>query len=73
MNGNHCRLYDEELVKNIMLSTGLSVADFVRKRDIVATPEALCRFIESNADSIIENTLDELTRDDTPPPPNETS
>jgi hypothetical protein len=59
MEGEHCRLYDEQLLKSIMVSTGLSVMDFLK----VKAPydeEEVCRYIENNADKIIDRTIDGL-------------
>lgn len=66
MKGKHCRLYDEQLVKNIMISTGLSIFDYVREKKVV-DEEDVCEFLDVNADSIIEDTLEELNDSDSPP------
>jgi len=59
MKGKHCRLYDEQLVKNIMISASLLTLDYVKEKKSV-DEEELCEFIEVNADNIIEDTLDEM-------------
>lgn len=59
MQGKHCRLYDEELVRNIMVSTGLSVHEFMKQsREI--DPDEICEFIDINAQTIIRDTIDEM-------------
>jgi len=59
MSGKHCRLYDEDLLKSIMLSTGLSVCDFVRgKKEF--NEEDVCTFVELNTERIIANTINEI-------------
>jgi len=70
MEGNHCRLFDENLVRNIMLSTGMSLHEFM-KGHADASVSDICDFIEMNADTIIWNTIEdmnttaEFTEDDT--------
>lgn len=59
MNGKHCRLYDEQLVKNIMITTGLAALDFLKDKKFV-DEEDLCEYIAMNAESIIEDTLEEM-------------
>ncbi|MBD3322900.1 MAG: hypothetical protein GF350_17520 [Chitinivibrionales bacterium] len=77
MQGKHCRLYDENLVRNIMISTGLTVFEYL-KRKMVNDEDEICELVEVNADNIIENTiedmnsapgLDEGEGDPEPPPP----
>lgn len=63
MNGKHCRLYDEELVKNIMVSTGLLILDYLKEKPEIDEAE-LCDFIETNADNIIDDTIDEINETD---------
>lgn len=59
MQGKHCRLYDEELVRNIMVSTGLSVQEFLKQsREIDA--DEICEFIDINAQTIIRDTIEEM-------------
>ena len=65
MKGKHCRLYDEQLVKNIMISTGLSIFDYVREKKAI-DEEDICEFLDVNADSIIEDTLEDLNDSDAP-------
>lgn len=69
MASKHCRLYDENLVHNIMLSTGLSIFEYLREHQNVDSDE-ICEFIEINAGSIIDDTIDELNKDDEPPEQN---
>ena len=63
MNGKHCKLFDENLVHNIMISTGLSVFDFIRSNPNIQT-EQIFEYIDMNASSIIDETIDHLNRDD---------
>lgn len=56
MMGNHYKLYDENLVRNIMMSTGMSIMEFVKDNRTVG-PEEVCDFIEFNADNIIAGTI----------------
>ena len=63
MKGSHCRLYDENLVRNIMISTGVSIMEFVRKNKTVDTEE-ICEYIEFNAEDIIAETIKNLSSDD---------
>jgi hypothetical protein len=59
MKGKHCKLYDEQLVKNIMISAGLMTLNYLKDKKVV-DKEDICEFIEVNADSIIEDTLSEM-------------
>lgn len=61
MHGKHCRLYDENLVHNIMISTGLSVLEFLREKRN-AHPNEVCEYIELQADQIIEETIENLNK-----------
>jgi hypothetical protein len=79
MKGSMCRLYDESLVRNIMVSTGLSILEYLKKHPN-AEADDICDFVETHADTIIETTIrdinqyDENTEDndwtdeDAPPP-----
>jgi hypothetical protein len=62
MQGKHCRLYDEQLVKNIIISAGLSVFDYINEKASVDEQD-ICEFLEVNADSIIADTIEELNDD----------
>lgn len=66
MGGKHCRLYDENLVHNIMISTGLSILEYL-KENKYANSEEICEFVEINANSIIEDTIDQLNNSDESP------
>jgi hypothetical protein len=77
MMGKHCKLFDENLVRNIMISTGLSVMEFMR-RNKVADLDDICEFVEVNADEIIETTIEDMNNcekvdgeTDEPPRPND--
>jgi hypothetical protein len=59
MASKRCRLYDENLVHNIMLSTGLSVLEYVRENANVNSDE-ICDFVESNAEIIVNDTISHL-------------
>jgi hypothetical protein len=63
MGSKHCRLYDENLVHNIMLSTGLSVLEYLRENKNVDDDD-ICEFIEMNAETIIEDTIEQLNNED---------
>ena len=75
MKGKHCRLYDEQLVKSIIVSAGLSTFDYINEKGVVDEQD-ICEFLEINADSIIADTIDELNTgppsgDDAVPPADE--
>ena len=59
MGSMHCRLYDENLVHNIIISTGMAVVEFLNENRHADTEE-VCEYLESQADSIIEETIDQL-------------
>ena len=59
MRGSHCRLYDENLVRNIMITTGISIMEFVKEHS-EANTEEICEFVEYNADDIIAETIKNL-------------
>lgn len=59
MMGSHCRLYDENLVRNIMISTGVSIMEYARQSSKLDMQE-VCEFVETNADSIIAETIRDL-------------
>lgn len=61
MASKRCRLYDENLVHNIMQFTGLSVQEYLRE-NVSADSNEICDFIESNADGIINDTLRHLKK-----------
>lgn len=62
MKGKCCKLYDENLVRNIMISTGLSIIEYV-KQFKCADAIDICDFIEQNADHIIENTIEDMNHE----------
>ncbi|HUI91905.1 MAG TPA: hypothetical protein VLX68_06610 [Chitinivibrionales bacterium] len=62
MKGKYCKLYDENLVRNIMISTGLSIIEYI-KQCKSADAIDICDFIEQNADNIIENTIEDMNHD----------
>jgi hypothetical protein len=59
MPGRRCKLYDDQLVKSIMVSTGLYILDYLKGNPVVNEQE-IYDFIERNADSIIQYTLTEM-------------
>jgi hypothetical protein len=59
MEGSHCKLYDENLVRNIMISTGLSILEYVKENGS-ANASDVCDFVEMNADAIIWNTIEDM-------------
>lgn len=63
MRGSHCRLYDENLVRNIMITTSISIMEFVKK-NMSVNSEDVCEYIEYNADDIISETIKNLNHDD---------
>mgnify|MGYP000300734141 CR=1 FL=1 len=67
MMGKHCKLYDENVVRNIMISTGLSVFEYLKLNREVDAGE-ICEFVELNAEGIIDNTIEDMNSvADTPP------
>jgi archaellum biogenesis ATPase FlaH len=76
MKGKSCRLYDEELVHNIMVSTGLSIVEYIKQFKSVDAID-ICEFIENNSDKIIENTIEDMNHefeeDDKNPPHDDTT
>jgi hypothetical protein len=62
MKGKYCKLYDENLVRNIMISTGLSIIEYI-KQFKSADAVDICDFIEQNADHIIENTIEDMNHE----------
>ena len=59
----HCRLYDENLVHNIILSAGLAVVDFLNENRS-ADADDVCEYLEMHADSIIEETIEQLNNNE---------
>jgi hypothetical protein len=59
MGSKRCRLYDENLVHNIMVSTGLSVLEYLRENTHSDSDE-ICDFVEANAEVIINDTIKHL-------------
>jgi archaellum biogenesis ATPase FlaH len=70
MEGKSCRLYDENLVHAIMVSTGLAIVDYIKQSKSVNATD-ICDFVEQNAEHIIRHTLDDMDRacPDGPEPP----
>lgn len=59
MEGRSCRLFDDEVVRNIMVATGMAVYDYLRQRKNI-DEEELCDFVDANAEVIITDTLEEM-------------
>lgn len=59
MGGMHCRLYDENLVHNIIMSTGIAVIDFLNEHRN-ADADDVCEYLELHADSIIKETIEQM-------------
>ena len=60
------RLYDEHLVRSVMLSTALSVIEYLRENPH-ADYDEICDFIDVNAADIISDTVGHLkSMDDLP-------
>jgi len=59
MKGKRCRLYDEEIVRNIMVSTGMSVFEFLKKNRNLDVDD-VCEYVDLHADGIIEDTIEDL-------------
>ncbi|MBN1577459.1 MAG: hypothetical protein JW913_12955 [Chitinispirillaceae bacterium] len=55
----HCRLYDENLVHNIIMSAGIAVVDFLNENRN-ADADDVCEYLELHADSIIKETIVQL-------------
>jgi hypothetical protein len=62
MRGSHCRLYDENLVRNIMITTGMSILQFVNEHKS-AHAEDICEFVEYHAEDIIAETIKNLNQE----------
>ncbi|MCX7725550.1 MAG: hypothetical protein N2053_01745 [Chitinispirillaceae bacterium] len=59
MGGMHCKLYDENLVYNIIMATGNAAFNFLQENND-AELEELYDYLERHADSIIEKTIEQL-------------
>jgi len=62
MKGKNCKLYDENLVRNIMISTGLSIVEYIKQSKSVDAID-ICDYIDQNADHIIEDTIDDMNHE----------
>lgn len=63
MKGSRCRLFDENLVRSIMVSTGVSMLDYMKDKRIVDAGD-ICDFLDAHAEEIIENTIEEMSGDE---------
>jgi hypothetical protein len=59
MEERSCRLFDDEVVRQIMVSTGVAVFDYLRQHRFVDEAE-ISDFIDANADVFIADTLDQM-------------
>lgn len=59
MDSKCCRLFDDEVVRNIMMAVGSSVYDYMRQRKN-ADEDEVYDFVDANAEAIIADTLDEM-------------
>jgi hypothetical protein len=59
---NHKKLYEEALVKEIMISTALCIQEMLVEDPNIGD-EDVCQFIEENYGSIIEETLSSDTQE----------
>lgn len=59
MSSMHCKLYDENLVYNIIMATGNAAFNFLLNNNSAGLEE-LYDYLERNADSIIEKTIEQL-------------
>ncbi|MFP4418495.1 MAG: hypothetical protein ACLFSB_14600 [Chitinispirillaceae bacterium] len=59
MKGNMCRLYDEQLVRNIMIATGLTILEHITEKGVPGAKD-ICEFIEMHAETIIEDTITDM-------------
>lgn len=66
MRGSHCRLYDENLVRTIMINTSLSIMEYVKTHADVNAKE-VCEYLKFNSDDIIDETIKNLNKENTPP------
>ncbi|MBN1128790.1 MAG: hypothetical protein JXA71_07375 [Chitinispirillaceae bacterium] len=53
------RLYDEHLVRNIMLTAVISAMEYIRENPHADSDE-ICDFIEANAENIIGDTVRQM-------------
>ena len=56
MADNPFKLYDENIVHDIIVSTGFILAEYLRKHANPDTDE-ICGFVEANAEAIINDTI----------------
>ena len=66
MGSMHCRLYDENLVHNIIMSAGMAVVDFLSEHHN-ADADDVCEYLEMHANTIIEDTIEQLNTGDNYP------
>jgi hypothetical protein len=59
------KLYDENIVHNIIVSTGFTIAEYLRENPN-ADEDEICDFIEVNAEAIINDTVWHLKNIDKP-------
>jgi len=59
MHGQHSRLFDENVVRGIMVTTGLAIAEHIRLKGS-ADAGVICDFIASNAELLIARALEDI-------------
>ena len=70
MKGKQCKLYDENIVRNIMVSTGMAVYEFMQKNKAPGE-EDICEYVEESAADIIAKTIADMNAFEENPPENE--
>jgi hypothetical protein len=70
VEGKNCRLFDEDLVHSIMVSTGLAIVDYIKQFKSVNATD-IYAFVEQNAERIIHSTIEDMSRENSegPQPP----
>jgi hypothetical protein len=63
MGSMHCRLYDENLVHNIIMSAGMAVVEFLNEHQN-ADADDVCEYLELHANSIIEDTIEQMNENE---------
>jgi hypothetical protein len=56
MKGKMCKLYDENLVKGIIMSTAFTIIEFLKETKC-NEPMDILEFVRINADQIIQNAV----------------
>ncbi len=56
MNHKTCKLFDQNIVHDIIVSAGFIIAEYLRKKPS-ANADEICSYIEVNAEAIIDDTV----------------